>query len=220
MYTLMRDYTAQTKSPPAEEFPHPELGLSLCLLHACLLEAGLESDQSPRQSILTAAPEALTPNHLSRFVVGFLPFHSITSQEETNTVLFEVYSFLRWLEQQGIPHGWSGLDFSAAVRRLLGAQERCLKLTQVLDDASDKILEEPPHIHQTVSDLFRVIQLDPDYVHLRGIREADALRLRLPKNILGLMRSNDHLDLVLGDTSDRWVLLEAGQVFPEFSAEA
>jgi len=29
-----------------------------------------------------------------------------------------------------------------------------------------------------------------------------------------MIRVNDNLDLVLGDTSLKWVLLESGQVFP------
>ena len=78
------------------------------------------------------------------------------------------------------------------------------------------MLEEPPRIIETINDVFLVIKIDGDYIYLQGRQQEDPIRVRLPNEIMNLVRLNDNLDLVLGDTSERWVVLEAGQVFPEF----
>ena len=46
----------------------------------------------------------------------------------------------------------------------------------------------------------------------------ESFRLRLPEDIIPLVVLHDSLELVLGDTTESWVLIEAGQVFPEFPA--
>ena len=66
--------------------------------------------------------------------------------------------------------------------------------------------------------MFRVTQIDGDIMYLQGDHQEDPVRVRLPGEIMNLVRLNDHLDLVLGDTSERWVVLEAGQVYPEYQA--
>lgn len=215
LYHCMKEFAQITGVSPAEDLPHPELGQSLSLLHSCLLEAGLDQEESPAGPVCAAGPEALQANHLSRFVVAFLPFNSITGKEETNLILFQVYAFLRWLDKRDIAHGWNTLDYSAQVRSLTADQARCLQVSHWLDDETGRVLDDPPQIVQTVSDLFRVLQKEGEFLILQGLRNPDPLRLRLPGNLLQLIRPFDHLDLVLGDTSERWVLLEAGQVFPD-----
>jgi len=218
LYECMREYAAGSAAAHAEDLPHPELGKSLALLHACLLEAGLERAETAGAPVLTAPPESLEPNHLSRFVVAYLPFNSVSTQEEINGVLFEVYSFVRWMDQQGRAHGWRLLDYPAAVRHLTAEQERCLQLSHFLDHETGRVLEETPPIWHTLTDIFQVTQLTDAFVLLQGIQNPEPVRLSLPRDILDLVRPKDHLDLVLGDTSERWVLLEAGQVFPEIQA--
>jgi hypothetical protein len=63
-----------------------------------------------------------------------------------------------------------------------------------------------------------VIKIDGNYIYLQGGQQEDPIRVRLPAEVMNLVRLNDNLDLVLGDTSERWVVLEAGQVFPESQA--
>ncbi len=216
LFDLMREYAAEVRPALAEELPNPELGKSLGLFHLCLLETDLERDEIPGMPCVIASPEQLAPNHLSRFVVGFLPFNSVSTPEETNQVLFDVYSFISWLEKRDIAHGWEGLDFSQNVKQLLEAQKRCLELSHFLDEESGRILKDPPAITHTVADLFQVIKIDTGFVTLKGYHHDDTVRIGLPGEIVKWVRPNDHMDLVLGDTSDKWVLLEAGQVFPEF----
>lgn len=215
-FELMLQYATETRPAPSEELPYPELGKSLALFHACLLESDLERDATPGMPRLTAPPDQLVPNHLSRFVVGFLPFNGVTTAEETNRILFEVYSFINWLEKQSIPHGWQGLTFSVKVKQLLQSQKRCLELSHHLDQESGRVLDDPPAITHTLADLFQVVKIDERFVTLQGSHHEDPVRITLPGNVVKWVRPHDHLDLVLGDTSEKWVLLEAGQVFPEF----
>jgi hypothetical protein len=63
-----------------------------------------------------------------------------------------------------------------------------------------------------------VIKIDGDTIYLQGGQQEDPIRVRLPNEIMNLVRLNDNLDLVLGDTSERWVVLEAGQVYPEYQS--
>ncbi len=216
LFELMRDYAAMVKAPYWEELPHPELGKSLALLHTCLLEAGMDRDDTPGTPRVMSPPSQLKLNHLSRFVVGFLPFNSVTSKEETNEILFDVYAFVSWLDKNQIAHGWSGLNFSDKVRALLTEQKRCLELSHFLDEESGRVLEDPPKIAQTIADLFAVVKIDDRFVTLQGSHHDDPVRIGLPRQILQQVRPGDHLDLVLGDTTEKWILLEAGQVFPEF----
>lgn len=220
LYELMRQYATETRPAPSEELPHPELGKSLALFHACLLETDIERDATPGIPRLTASPDALEPNFLSRFVVGFLPFNAVSTPEETNRTLFEVYSFINWLKKQGIPHGWQDLNFSVKVKQLMEAQKRCLELSHYLDEESGRVLDDPPAITHTLADLFQVIKIDDRFVTLKGMHHEDPVRINLPDNIVKWVRPKDHLDLVLGDTSEKWVLLEAGQVFPEFEPDS
>ena len=218
LYELMNNYTQSHGQHPASELPAGELGKSLALFHNCLVESGMEHYGEAGNCIVTAGPESLRPMHLSRFVVGFLPFNSVTTKIETNEVLFDLYSFLRWLEKKDIQHGLTEIDFQKTMQALTGAQDRCLQLSHFLDDETGRILEEPPRIVETVNDVFSVIKIDGDYIYLQGGQQEDPLRVRLPTEIMNLVRLNDNLDLVLGDTSERWVVLEAGQVFPESQA--
>ncbi|QPJ60536.1 MAG: hypothetical protein G3M70_00980 [Candidatus Nitronauta litoralis] len=219
LFDLMREYAAEVHPAPAEELPHPELGKSLGLFHVCLLETDLARDEIPGMPSVNASPDKLEPNHLSRFVVGFLPFNSVSTPEETNQVLFDVYSFINWLDKKNIPHGWAELDFSLKVRELLEAQKRCLELSHYLDEESGRILEDPPAITHTMADVFQVVNIDEKFVTLKGLHHEDTVRIGLPGEIVKWVRPHDHMDLVLGDTSERWVLLEAGQVFPEFESD-
>lgn len=216
LFDLLRQYADEIRPALAEDLPNPELGKSLGLFHVCLLETDLTRDETPGMPSVTAEPDQLEPNHLSRFVVGFLPFNSVSTPEEINQVLFDVYSFISWLDKKGIAHGWTALDFSATVRQLLEAQKRCLELSHFLDEESGRVLEDPPAISHTVADLFQVIKIDAGFITLKGQHHEDTVRIGLPGEIVKWVRPHDHMDLILGDTSEKWVLLEAGQVFPEF----
>jgi len=218
LYQLMKDYSAERGLRAAPDLPAGELGSSLALFHNCLIESGMDHSETTGSRRLTTGPESLTPGHLSRFVVGFLPFNSVSTKAETNEILFDLYSFLRWLEKKDIRHGLQSIDFQTTVQALTLAQDRCLKLSHFLDDESGRILEEPPRIIETINDVFQVIKMESDFVFLQGNSREDPVRIRLPGEILKLVRMHDHLDLVLGDTSERWVVLEAGQVFPEHQA--
>lgn len=214
-YDLMKDYARLKRIPPADSLPCPELGQSLSLFHTCLLEAGLQRDESSGTPLLIAHPDDIRPNHLSRFVVGFLPFNSITSQAETNNILFEVYFFFKWLEKRDLQHGLDNIDFPSLLKNLSSAQERCLKLSHYLDEETGRVLKDPPPIVDTVNDFFSVIKIEKSFVYLQGRKTEDPIRLKLPGPAMDMIRVDDNLDLVLGDTSERWVLLEAGQVFPK-----
>jgi len=218
LYELMKNYAQSRGQHPASELPAGELGKSMALFHNCLIESGMEHSGEMSNRIVTEGPESLRPMHLSRFVVGFLPFNSVPTKSETNEILFDLYSFLRWLEKKDIPHGLAEIDFQKTVQALTGAQDRCLQLSHFLDDETGRVLEEPPRIIETINDVFSVIKIDGDYIYLQGGQQEDPIRVRLPNEIMNLVRLNDNLDLVLGDTSERWVVLEAGQVFPESQA--
>ena len=218
LYELMREYARSRRQPPQPELPAGELGKSLALFHNCLVESGVEVREVAESRQICAGPESIQPIHLSRFVVGFLPFNSVSTKSETNEILFDLFAFLRWLDQRDIQHGLAELDFQNTVKELVEAQDRCLQLSHHLDDETGRVLEEPPRIFHTLNDIFWVVKIDGDFVCLQGLHQEDPVRVRLPSEILHLVRLNDHLDLVLGDTSERWVVLEAGQVFPEYQA--
>jgi len=218
IYDLMTEYAGIMKLGSDTESLTPNLGHDLSLFHSCLAESGLKQKEVGGHREVVDPPEKINTNHLSHFIVGFLPFNSVTEKTDINHVLFEVYSFFRWLDAQKVPHGLNGLDFQQVVKDLSGAQERCLQLSHLLDDECGRILEDIPEIVETISDMFSVTRIDGPFIHLQGRRQPDPIRLRLPDPILNLVELKDHLDLVLGDTSDRWVVLEAGQVYPEYPA--
>ena len=217
VYQLMRNYARDQGVPLDPDMPNPELGNSLSLFHASLLESGLETEGPEEKSRIIDTPSEIESSHLSHFIVAFLPFNSVTKTSETNTVLFEVYSFFRWLDKNKISHGLVGIDIMDLVKDFSSMQERCLKLSQLLDGESGRVLDDPPEIVHTVTDVFSVVKIENDRVLLKGRRQSDVFRLGLPANILPLIKLKDNLDLVLGDTSERWVLLEAGQVYPAYS---
>ena len=218
LYELMKNYAQSRGQRPDSELPAGELGKSLALFHNCLIESGMEHSGEKDNRTITVGPESLRPMHLSRFVVGFLPFNSVSTKAETNEILFDLYSFFHWLEKKDIQHGLAEIDFQKTVQALNGAQDRCLQLSHFLDDETGRVLEEPPRIVGTINDIFSVIKIDGNTIYLQGGQQEDPVRIRLPAEIMSLVRLNDNLDLVLGDTSERWVVLEAGQVFPESQA--
>lgn len=215
LYQLMYNYAHGRGQPPAPDLPAAELGKSLALFHNCLVESGMEFQENMGSRQISADPNQLKPVHLSRFVVGFLPFNSVSTKTETNEILFDLFSFLKWLERKDIAHGLAHIDFQKTVQALTHAQDRCLQLSHFLDDETGRVLEEPPRILSTINDMFRVTQIDGNTLYLQGDHQEDPVRVRLSGEIMNLVRLHDHLDLVLGDTSERWVVLEAGQVFPE-----
>jgi len=210
----MKNYVDWKKVRPASSLAYPELGQSLSLFHSCLLESGMQSDESAGKPLVTAEPTEIDRSHLSRFAIGFLPFNSITSKTETSALLFEVYSFFNWLEKRDIQHGLENINFQSLLRGLSAAQERCLQLSRRLDEESERTLEDTPPIVNTINDFFLVVKIEGGFVYLQGHNEKEPIRLKLPRGIMNMIRVNDNLDLVVGDTSERWVLLESGQVFP------
>ena len=216
LFESMQEYARERRLFKASDSDTPYLGHGLSLFHASLIESGL-SFTGPREAArLSASSSEINSSHISHFIVAFLPFNSVTEKNEINTVLFEVYSFFNWLKKKGIAHGLAEFNIMNLVKDLCSMQERCLKLSHMLDDESGRTLEDPPEIVQTVTDIFSVEKIEKDFVSLKGTTQGDVVRLNLPPQILGLVELKDNLDLILGDTSDRWVLLEAGQVFPAY----
>ncbi len=215
LYELMNEYAIANPTPPEQESRTPELGMNLSLLHSSLIECDLENEEQGGAPRLTASPDDIEPSHLSHFIVAYLPFNSVTKKAEINHVLFEIYSFFDWLNKKNIPHGLAGTNISQLVKQLCTKQERCLKLSQLLDNESGRILKDPPEIQNTLNDTFSVEKIEGSFVSLKGRRHDDIVRLRLPPDALPLIKLNDCLDLILGDTSEKWVVLEAGQVYPQ-----
>lgn len=214
LYELMADYVRSTGAATAPDMATPELGHALSLFHLSLVESGAAWEGTERKPKITVPPTDLDVRHMSHFIVAFLPFHSVIRMSEVNEILFDVYLFLKWLEKRDITHGLESVDVMALFKDLCTRQERCLKLSQLLDEESGHTLEDPPEIHDTLNDVFTVDKIGEDLVVLKGQQQQDVIRLRLPRHILPLIELNDCLDLVLGDTSERWVLLEAGKVYP------
>ncbi len=214
LYELMKNYADWKKVSPASSLAYPELGQSLSLFHTCLVESGLKSDESSGRPLVTAPANDISRAHLSRFAVGFLPFNSVTSNSESNAILFEVYSFLIWLEKRDLSHGLENINVQALIQSLSSSQKRCLELSRHLDEESERTLQDTPPIVDTINDFFLVVKIEGSFVYLQGHNEKEPIRLKLPSGIMDMIRLNDNLDLVVGDTSQKWVLLESGQVFP------
>jgi len=215
LYELMNEYATANASQPDEECRTPELGKNLSLFHSSLIECDLGNEEYGGAPRLTASPDDIKPLHLSHFVVAYLPFNSVTDQSEINHVLFDTYSFFDWLDKKKIPHGLTNTNILELMKQLCAKQKRCLKLSQLLDDESERILKNPPNIQNTLNDVFSVEKIARDSVSLKGKRQNELVRLSLPRDTLSVIQLNDCLDLILGDTSEKWVVLEAGQVYPK-----
>lgn len=216
IYELMREYAIETRVRQDPTMLTPELGRSLSLFHTGLLEAGLSYEGQDDKPWVTAPPMDLDGTHLSYFVVAFLPFSSVSENDEINSILFDVYSFFRWMDKSNIEHGFSKFNLMGLIKDLCSMQERCLQLSHLLDHESGRTLENQPEIVNTINDIFSVMNIENQMVTLKGRRENETIHLRLPADILPMIKLDDSLELVLGDTSESWVLLEAGQVFPAF----
>ena len=211
----MNEYAQTNPGEPVSESRTPELGNSLSLLHSSLMECGLACEEQAGAPRLTAKPIDIKPSHLSHFIVAYLPFNSVTEKSAINHVLFDIYSFFTWLNKKDIAHGLARTNLSQLVKDLYSTQDRCLTLSHMLDNESGRVLNDPPGIHNTVTDFFSVKKIDGNFVSLKGRHQDKVVRLRLPSDILPLIQLNDCLDLVLGNTSEKWVVLEAGQVYPQ-----
>ena len=217
LYELMKEYASENPSPSNKEHLTPELGGSLSLLHSSLIECDLLNEMQGETARLIAKPCDVEPSHLSHFVIAYLPFNTITEKAEINHVLFDIYSFFDWLNKKKIHHGLRTTNISSLAKQLFAKQERCLKLNELLDGESSRVLKDPPAIRNTLNDVFLVEKIEGNFVSLKGRREKKFLRLRFPPEIIKLVELNDYLDLILGDTSEKWVLLEAGQTFPKIN---
>jgi len=215
LYELMNKYSTANPPPSYKGGLTPELGESLSLLHSSLIECGLASEKQGGTSRLLADPCNIEPSHLSHFIVAYLPFNSITEKKEINHVLFDIYSFFNWLDKKKISHGFANTNISRLVKQLCAKQERCLKLSQLLDSESSRVLKDPPAIQNTLNDVFLVKKIEGNFVSLKGRHQRKYLRLRLPSDTIKLIQLDDYLDLIVGDTSEKWVLLEAGQAYPK-----
>ena len=213
----MKEYATENPSPSNNEDLMPELGESLSLLHSSLIECDLSNEMQGGTSRLTAEPCDVEPSHLSHFVVAYLPFSTIREKTEINHVLFDIYSFFDWLNKKKIHHGLKTTNISNLVKQLFAKQERCLKLNELLDSESSRVLKDPPAIQNTLNDVFLVKKIEGNFVLLKGRHQKKLLRLRLPPETIRLVELDDYLDLILGDTSEKWVLLEAGQTFPKIN---
>ena len=219
LYELMNEYATANPTPSYKEDLTPELGRSLSLLHSSLIECDLASEEQGGTSRLIADSCDIEPSHLSHFIVAYLPLKSITKKTEINHVLFEIYSFFNWLDKKKIPHGFSNTNISQLVKQLCAKLERCLKLSQLLDSESSRILKDPPVIQNTLNDVFLVKKIEGNFVSLKGRHQEKLLRLRLPPDTIKLIQLDDYLDLIVGDTSEKWVLLEAGQAYPKIKSK-
>jgi hypothetical protein len=215
LYELMNEYANKNPSPPNREDLTPELGKSLSLLHSSLIQCDLKNEEQGGTSRLTADPCDIEPSHLSHFIVAHLPFNSIIEKTEVNNVLFDIYSFFDWLDKKKISHGFTNTNISKLTKQLCINQERCLNLSKLLDNESSRILKDPPVIQNTLNDVFLVEKIEGTFVSLKGRRQEKLVRLRLPSDTIKLIELNDYLDLILGDTSEKWVLLEAGIAYPK-----
>ncbi len=215
LYELMNEYAQTNPGEPVNESRTPELGNSLSLFHSSLMECGLACEEQAGAPRLTAKPLDIEPSHLSHFIVAYLPFNSVTEKSAINHVLFDIYSFFTWLSKKDIAHGLARTNLSQLVKDLYSTQDRCLTLSHMLDNESGRVLNDPPGIHNTVTDFFSVKKIDGNFVSLKGRHQDEVVRLHLPSDILPLIQLNDCLDLVLGNTSEKWVVLEAGQVYPQ-----
>ena len=215
LYELMNEYAAANPSHPDSECRTPELGANLSFLHSSLIECNLKSEEQGGVPRLIASPDDIEPLHLSHFIVAYLPFNSVTKNSEINHVLFDIYSIFNWLDKKNISHGLSKTNIPKLIKQLFTKQERCLKLSQLLDDESERTLQNPPNIQNTINDVFSVEKIERNSISLKGQHQNEILRLNLSSNTLSLIQLNDCLDLILGDTSEKWVILEAGQVYPK-----
>ena len=150
----MNGYATANPSQPDQECQTPELGKNLSLLHSSLIECNLEHEEQGGSLRLTASPDNVEPLHLSHFVVAYLPSNSVTKKSEINHTLFEIYSFFKWLDKNKISHGLADTNISELLKQLCTKQERCLKLSQLLDDESGRTLKNPPNIQNTLNDVF------------------------------------------------------------------
>ena len=215
LYELMNEYAAANPSSSNKEDLTPELGESLSLFHSSLIECDLASEKQGGTPRLIADPGVIEPSHLSHFIVAYLPFSAITEKTEINHILFEIYSFFDWLDIKKISHGLTDINISKLLKQLCEKQERCLKLNQLLDNESSRILKDPPVIQNTLNDVFLVKKIEGNFVALKGRHQKKLLRLRLPPDTIKLIQLDDYLDLIIGDTSEKWVLLDAGQSYPK-----
>ena len=62
-------------------------------------------------------------------------------------------------------------------------------------------------------------KIEGNFVSLKGRYQEKLLRLRLPPDTIKLIQLDDYLDLTVGDTSKKWVLLEAGQAYPKIKKQ-
>ncbi len=155
LYELMNEYAQANPGEPVSESRTPELGNSLSLLHSSLMECGLACEEQAGAPRLTAKPLDIEPSHLSHFIVAYLPFNSVTEKSAINHVLFDIYSFFTWLNKKDIAHGLARANLSQLVKDLYSTQGRCLTLSHMLDNESGRVLNDPPGIHNTVTDFFR-----------------------------------------------------------------
>jgi hypothetical protein len=220
VYELLKQYAQETNVPEDPDSSTPVLGFGLSLFHSCLVEAGLDAEEISGNPFVCARPENISADCLSRYVVCYVPFKSGKETYETNEMLFEIFSFLKWMDKREISHGLSGGDFQKSVKEFMSQRERCRQLGGFIDEAAAKILEDPPNIINALHCVFEVSKTRRDFVHVSAEELAEPIRFRLPDQAIKLIRQNDRLDLTLGDTSEKWVILEGGDVFPGVVTES
>ena len=95
LYELMVDYATSHGIVQAPDILNPELGASLSLFNASLIESGLDWEGSEEHPKVNASPKDIDLKQISQFIVAFLPFNSVTKKSEVNEVLFEIFSLLK-----------------------------------------------------------------------------------------------------------------------------
>ena len=215
LYALLKDYSQEAKFSPDPNSPLSELGRSLSLFHSCLIEGGMNHEPALGIDCVIDSPKALTPSLLSRFIIGYLS--DFKKKSDALDILFEVYSFISWMNRKNIPHGLSKIDFQKATREILSQADRCRKIGSRLDFLTEKNLDDPPVFHNIWYDVFAVIRIQLTAISLHGQKGHQPVRLYLPADLIELIRMDDRMELTLASTIERWMVIEQSEVFPGYS---
>ena len=216
LYALLKAYAQEAKFSPDPSSPLPELGRSLSLFHSCLIEGGMNHEPALGMDCVIDPPKALTSSLLSRFIIGYLS--DSKKKSDSLDILFEVYSFISWMNRKNIPHGLSKIDFQKATREIMAQTDRCKKIGSRLDSLTEKALHDPPIFHNTWHDVFAVIRIQPGYISLHGQKGHEPVRLYLPADLIELIKIDDRMELTLASTIERWIIIEQNEVFPGYSS--
>tara|TARA_B100000686_G_scaffold347447_1_gene436168 strand:- start:1320 stop:1979 length:660 start_codon:yes stop_codon:yes gene_type:complete len=212
LYTLLRDYATETRAISDPRSLTPELGRALSLFHTCMIEGGMNKEPVLGTDHITDPPKALTPPLLSRFIIGYLS--NSDNKLENHDILFEIYSFISWMNKKRIPHGLEKIDFQKTTKEIMEQSERCHEISSLIDSLTEENLDDPPTLHETWHDVFSVMRILANSIYLHGQKGREPVRLYLPANLTKLIRKEDRMELTLASTVERWIIIEQTEIFP------